>query len=522
MSVGLQAWVSIARRRVLSREALASESAPVVAIALVSFVAHLLVAGNYGYFRDQLYYMDAGRHFQTGYVDFPPFIAWLAGVLRIVGDNLVVLNATTALAGACLIVVTGLMARELGGGRGAQALAAMGSAVALVFVATAGIYTMDAFDELWWALAAYVFIRLVRRDEPRLWLVFGLVAGIGLFTKLSMLFFGFALVLGLLLTPGRRVFRTRWPWLGGAIALAFLLPYIAWQAQNGWPTPEFWHNYGGIESGSSPLDFLLSQIFTLNPLNVPLWIAGLVWYFGPAGKPYRALGWAYVILYALFTLTHAKSYFLAPAYPMLFAAGAVQLEGAFQRRGWSGAARGYLVALALSGVFFAPGVLPVLPPATYGHLYGWIGAASGAKQGEGNTPLPQLLADRFGWPEQTDAVAAVYHALPAADRAQACIVTSNYGEAAGLNFFGPAHGLPRALSGHNTYYLWGYGGCTGQVVITLGFSSADVHFFFGSVTAAAMIRCANCAQEESDLTIYVCRQPRVPMAALWREARHFN
>src|SRR5262249_29989620 len=160
-------------------------------VALVAFVAHMFVAGSYGYFRDELYYIDAGRHFQTGYVDFPPFIAWLAGILQVVGDNLVVLHLMTALANAALIVVTGLMARELAGGRFAQVLAALGSAVAITFIATGALFTMDAFDELWWALAAYVFIRLVRRDEPRLWLLFGLIAGIGLFTKLSMLFFGF-------------------------------------------------------------------------------------------------------------------------------------------------------------------------------------------------------------------------------------------------------------------------------------------------------------------------------------------
>ena len=261
----------------------------------------MIVAGNYGYFRDELYYIDAGRHFQTGYVDFPPFIAWLAGILRLFGDNLVVLHFFSALANAALIVVTGLMARELGGGRLAQILAALASAAAVVFIGTGSLYTMDVFDELWWALAAYVFIRLVRREEPRLWLVFGLIAGIGLFTKLSMLFFGFALVVGLLLTPQRAMFRTRWPWLGGAIAFAFLLPYIGWQIQNGWPTPEFWRNYGGIENGS-PLDFLVSQILTMNPLTLPLTIAGLVYYFRTReGKPYRALGWAFVILYVLFT-----------------------------------------------------------------------------------------------------------------------------------------------------------------------------------------------------------------------------
>jgi len=328
MIAALSSRLAVAQRRILSRDALTSDTALLAAIALASFIAHLLVAGNYGYFRDELYYMDAGRHLQAGYVDFPPFIAWLAALLEIFGDNLIALHTTTALAGACLIFLTGLMARELGGNRYAQGLAALGTAVALTFVATAGLYTMDVFDELWWALAAYTFIRLVKRDEPRLWLIFGLIAGIGLFTKLSMLFFGFGLVVGLLLTAQRRYFRTRWPWLGGAIALVFLVPYIAWQIPNGWPTIEFWGHYGGIESGSSPLDFLLSQLFTLNPLNLPLSIAGLVFYFrAPEGKPYRALGWAYVVLYALFTLTHAKSYFLAPAYPMLFAAGAVQLTG---------------------------------------------------------------------------------------------------------------------------------------------------------------------------------------------------
>jgi hypothetical protein len=522
MVAALSSRLAVARRRILSREALASDNALLAGIALVSFVAHLLVAGNYGYFRDELYYIDAGRHVQTGYVDFPPFIAWLAALLRLFGDNLVLLHASVALAGAGLIVVTGLMARELGGARFAQGLAALGTAVALTFIATAGLFTMDAFDELWWALAAYVFIRLVRRDEPRLWLLFGLIAGIGLFTKLSMLFFGFGLVVGLLLTAQRRYLRTRWPWLGGAIALVFLVPYIAWQIPNGWPTLEFWRNYGGIESGSSPLDFLLSQIFTLNPLTLPLSIAGLVFYFSPQGKPYRALGWAYVVLYALFTLTHAKSYFLAPAYPMLFAAGAVRLTGVFERRRWSLAKPVYAALLIASGLAFAPATLPVLSPAQYGQLYGWIGPLTGAKQQEGHTPLLQILADRFGWPEQAKAVAAVYDTLPDAERAQACILTVNYGEAGGLNFFGPAYHLPQAISGHNTYYFWGYGSCTGQTVIAVGYSPQELQAVFGEVVAARTITCANCVDEESNLTIYVCRQPKFAMPELWRRARHLN
>jgi hypothetical protein len=523
MATPLASRLPLASRALLARGSLTSATALIAYVALAAFVAHMLVAGNSGYFRDELYYIDAGRHFQSGYVDFPPFIAWLAGVLQIVGDNLVTLHLMTALANAALIVVTGLMARELGGGRFAQVLAALGSAVVLTFIATGALFTMDAFDELWWALAAYVFIRLVRRDEPRLWLLFGLIAGIGLFTKLSMLFFGFGLVVGLLLTPQRAYFRTRWPYLGGAIAFAFLLPYIGWQIASGWPTPEFWQHYGGVESGTSPLDFLLSQIFTLNPVTLPLWIAGLAFYFrGAAGKPYRALGWAYVVLYALFTVTHAKSYFLAPAYPMLFAGGAVSLAAVFARQGWRWARPAYVGLLALSGLYVAPAVMPVLPPATYGQYYGYVGALAGAKQAEGTTPLPQILADRFGWPEMAAAVATVYDGLPADERAQACIYTANYGEAGALNFFGPAHHLPTAISGHNTYYFWGYGRCTGQVLLTVGADQAELTQLYGSVTPAATITCATCASEESQLIVYVCRQPKLTLPELWQRARHFN
>jgi hypothetical protein len=164
----------------------------------------------------------------------------------------------------------------------------------------------------------------------------------------------------------------------------------------------------------------------------------------------------------------------------------------------------------------------VLPPATYGRVYGWIGPLTGAKQQEGHTPLLQILADRFGWPEQTAAVAKVYDALPASERSKACIVTENYGEAGGLNFFGPTYHLPTAISGHNTYYFWGYGDCTGQVVIALGIPQGDLAQVFGAVNPAGTIACVDCVDEERNLTIYVCRQPKLAMPDLWRRARHFN
>src|SRR5215212_340856 len=191
-------------------------------LALADFVAHMLVSSNYGYFRDELYYIEAGRHLSFGYVDFPPLIALLARTLDVLaGDALWAIHVVPALASSLIVLVTGLMARELGGGRFAQILAAIASLAAVAFLAVGSLFSMDALDELWWVLASYVLILILKRDDGRLWLLFGLIAGVGLATKVTMLFFGFAVAMGLLVSPARGHIRTKWPWLGGAIALAF-------------------------------------------------------------------------------------------------------------------------------------------------------------------------------------------------------------------------------------------------------------------------------------------------------------
>jgi 4-amino-4-deoxy-L-arabinose transferase-like glycosyltransferase len=292
----------------------------VVGLTLADFVGHMLISGNYGYFRDELYYIEAGHHLAFGYVDFPPLIALLAKLLGVLGgDALWIIHVVPALASALIVLLTGLMARELGGGRFAQALAASASLVAVTFLATGSLFSMDALDELWWALASYVLILIFKRDDARLWLLFGFVAGIGLTTKVTMLFLGLAVVVGLLLTPARGHFRSKWIWMGGAIAFAFLLPYVLWNLANGWPTLEFFANY---EGSGGPLEFLLGQIPGMNPLTLPLSIAGLYFYLSTqSAKPYRALGWTFVVLLFIFALLGAKPYFLAPAYPTLFAGG---------------------------------------------------------------------------------------------------------------------------------------------------------------------------------------------------------
>lgn len=479
-------------------------------LAALSFVGHLLVAGNYGYFRDELYYLADGRHLQAGYVDQPLLMGWLAALLRAtVGNGLVAIHLIPALAAALIVVATGLLARELGGGRVAQLVAGVAALFCLDYLATGSLFSMDVLDQLWWTLIAVNVATLLRRDRPRRWLVVGLIAALALLTKLTVLFLGLALVLALLATPERRFLRTPWPWLGGTIAFLGLLPYLVWNAVNGWPTVEFWRHYGGV--GSGPLAFLGAQVGQMNPLAVPLALVGLAFYFRQAGGGYRLLGWTFVVVALVLALIGTKPYFLAPAYPIVFAAGAVAFERWTPRPRLAWLRPAYVALLALSGVLLAPAVMPILPPATVAQVYGRV---------------QEVLADRLGWDRLTATVEDVYAGLPPAQRAQACVLASNYGEAAALQFLAPAGTLPPVISGHNNYYLWGPGSCTGAVLIVVGYSASDLRAasaLYADVTLAAVERCQYCVVYEQNVPIYILAEPTSPpFPARWAVVKYFD
>jgi Dolichyl-phosphate-mannose-protein mannosyltransferase len=493
-------------------------------LASLKLLLHLLTSGNYGYFRDELYYMAAGERLALGYVDFPPFVAVVTAFTRLLlGDSTVALRFFPAVAGALVVVLAGLMARELGGGRFAQGLAALAALVAPNFLVMGTFISMDAFDQLFWVSAAFVLLLILKQDRPRLWLLFGLIAGLGVLTKITMLYFGFAVFAALLLTSSRKHLLTPWPWLGGAIALVFLLPYVIWQITHGWPTLEFWADYGAKVDPASPIEFLVEQVLTMQPLTLPLWLAGLYYYlFSRDGRTLRPLGLIYVLLFAIFAIQNAKFYFLAPAYPMLFAAGALSLERLVRRRSWNWLKPAYAAVLLVGGIALAPMVVPILPVETLANITGAEGGAGIKQERREEGQLPQHFADRFGWENMAATVAGVYDSLPAEDRSRACVFTANYGEAGAIDFFGPEYGLPEAISGHNSYYIWGPGDCTGEVVISVGVPRGDLKTVFGEVEKEAMIRCEYCMPDEDDLPVYVCRDPSASLQDLWPQVKHYD
>lgn len=474
-----------------------SKGWPVLLIALLQFTLHLWVSAHDNFFRDELYYIAASRHLDFGYVDFPPLVALAtAGVRLLLGPSLVALRLLPALAGVLVILLTADMVARLGGGLLAQVLAALSIALAPVFIGSSGIMTMDPFDQLWWTLLAWILLRLIMDRQPRLWLLFGLVVGLGLLNKLTVGFYVGALVLGLLLSNQRKLLFNRWLISGGLLALLLISPYILWNAAHGFPTLAFTRNYtsGKTYQQATPLEFLIQQITASNPFAFPLWLSALYFlFFTTAGKPYRTFGSAYLLLFVLFMLLKTKIYWLSPAYPALFALGARARGLFFQHRprlAWLQPA--YIGILAVSGVLLVPFAIPILPVQTFIEL-------------SNSAPLPQYFADRYGWREMVLAVKQSYDTLTPAEKAVACIFTSNYGEAGAVDLYGPALGLPKAISGHNSYFIWGPQGCTGKVLITVNIPLTDIASGFDSVKFAGSTACTYCMPYENNAPIFIAR-----------------
>lgn len=502
-----------------------SSDLPLLAsLALAKLILHLLFSGQYGYFRDEFYYLACGEHLDWGYVDHPPFVALAAHLARTaLGESLFALRLFPAIAGALTVFLTGLIARELGGGRWAQTLAALAALVAPIDLVMASFFSMNAFDLFFWALATHLVVLILKHDRPRLWLLVGLVAGVGLMNKYSMAFWGAGLVAGLLLTPARRCLRDRWIWVGGAMALATFLPHLLWQVQHGFPTGEFIRNATQLKIAVvSPIEFLTTQILFVHPLGVIVVLAGLILLlFAPPAKPFRALGWCFLAVLGIMLATRSKPYYLAPAFIPLFAAGGVALEAWLRGPKLAWAKPTLVSLLALGLAVTAPFVLPVLPVETYIRYAEFVGLKPPSGERSELGKLPQHFADMFGWPEMVATVAKVYHSIPEAERSQCAIFGSNYGEAGAIDFFGPRYGLPKAISGHNNYWLWGARGYSGGCVITVGESRQDVEKLFEEVELAATFTHPYVMPYENNLPIFICRKPRVSLKASWPMTKKF-
>ncbi len=492
---------------------------------LAACFVHFLWNGRYGYFRDELYYAACGQHLAWGYVDQAPLIAVIARISRMLfGDSLHALRFFPALSAGAKMLLTAWMVRELGGRRYAQVLAGTAMLLCPIYLTMDNFLSMNAFEPLFWMLCAAISIRIVKSGNDRLWLWFGLIAGIGILNKHSMLIFGLAFVLGLLVTRQRTLLQTSRIWLGALISFLIFLPNFVWEVRNHWPTIEILRNVDRAKNMHiSWLDFIVQQTFLVHPLGAPICVAGL-WFFlrSSDGQRFRYLGWTYCFLLAEFLILRGRIYYLAPIYPMLFAAGAVAIESWIAASGRNWIRQAILVPLVFGGLVAAPLALPILPLDTAARYANFWDVNHVQVEKEPSGKLPQMYADMMGWPQQVDVVAGVFRTLSPDDQSRVAILAENYGQAGAIDYFGPSQGLPHAISGHNNYYLWGPGNYSGELVIAVGMPLDDLKSMFGQIDLAATINNDYAIPEENNLPVYICRKPKMTLQQAWPRLKFYG
>jgi hypothetical protein len=504
-------------------------SAPLLVFPAAKLLIHLLTAQGYGYFRDEFYYLACADHLALGYVDQPPLSIFLLWISRsLIGDSVFALRLLPAVAGAVTVWLVGLITRELGGWGFAQALAMLAAIAAPIYLGLDHYYSMNALDLVFWPLAALMLIRVLREPSRNRWLLLGLVLGLGLENKISILWLGFGILVGLLLTRQRRLLATPGPWLAGGVAFLIFLPHLVWQVLHDWPTLEFMARATGEKmAAKSALPFLAEQLRVINPTTLPIWLAGLVFLLvAKSVERFRPLAWIWITVLLLLVLSgSSRASYLAAGYTWLFAAGAVFWEGLCERLRvpFGQLLRPALVApVVISGVVLAPMALPVLAVDDYIAYSQALGFAPSTDERKELAELPQFYADMHGWESIVESVASVYDSLSPEEQAVAGFFTGNYGEAGAIDLLGGRRGLPVAVSGHNNYWLWGPRGHSGEIMIGIGGSREYLEEVFEEVELAARTDCGYCMPYENDQPIWLCRRLRAPIEELWPGLKHFD
>jgi len=497
------------------------------AIALAKLLFHLYFNNRYGYFRDEFDYMSCGDHLAWGYVDQPPLIPFLIHISRaVLGDSLRAIRFIPALASSLLVVQAALIARELGGKRFALLLSAITVAVAPQYLSNGSLLGTNCLEPNLWMGCAYFVVLAIKRNDPHYWSWVGVFAGIGMEEKYSIAFFVLGIVVGLLLTEQRRVFLNKWIWLGGLAAFLIFLPNLLWNIHYHWPFLELMRNIRaeGRDVVLPAGQYFLQQTLLVNPLTAPIWITGLIAFFvSERLKPYRVLGWSYLVCYAVFFALHGKSYYLAPIYPMLLAAGAVVIEPALRRPRVAWLKPATVVILLANGVYLVPVVVPVLSPdrfIAYTHYLPF--KLPVMEHSHARAVLPQWYADQFGWNEIVDETAVAWNQLGPAERGDCGIFAQDYGQAGAIDFLGLRHGLPPALSGHQTWFLWGPRGYSGKCLIVLDDSRESLEQLWSNVRYVGT-SADNRYALERNIDVFICRGPKFgTLADLWPKLKRWR
>jgi len=471
----------------------------------------------YGFFIDELYFMACANRPAWGYIDQPPLsIVLLTVVQHFFGSSMLAVRLLPALSIAGTVFVTGLIARQIGGSLASMMLSALAVMIMPVFLLFGSFYSMNAYEPLIFTAIVFFAVKMLQEDNPRYWLVIGMLFGVGLEMKHTIVLYGLALVLGFLLSAKRKLLWSPWVIWGGLSCFLIILPNLIWQYVNHFPTLELYHNsfvYKNIEK--PPLQVILEQVIFVNPATFLLWFTGFIALFFAGRKIYRPLLYAYIFLMLVIVIGHSsRPDRISSIYPFFMAMGAVTIETYLKK-----AQRAFQFSLAVvmlaGGIIMAPLFIPLLPPDLFKTYASRLGVQFDIEAGKKDEPIPQWLADRIGWPELAFEVSKVYFSLPLKEQQNTVIVSSNYGEAGALELYGPQLGLPAVYGTHNSYHSWGPPPDSVRTYIGVFINADDVKEMFDSITEAAVFQCKDCTKPQQTIPVYILRGPRFSIKKEW-------
>jgi len=494
-------------------------------LSIAALAIQVATNTNYGMFTDELYYIACGNHLQFGYVDHPAIAPLLTRISMLVGKSLVALRFFPALAGSLTVLLTALITYELGGSRFAAVLSSSTILFGMAFWIVFGMMGVNAFDVFFVTLSIYFFMKAIESDSINYWIAFGLSAGIGLNSKLTMLSYGFGLLVGLACTSKRRLFLSRNIWTGGLIATVMFVPFLVWQIANDWPTLEFIRN---VSSGKnlvvSPSMFLSQLALGLNLFTFPLWSGGLVYLFVQRGSTTkRVLAIASAVFLLSLLVTHSKFYYALPGMPLLLSAGSTAFSEWTASAGRTWIRPAYVALLSILAGIMLPFGIPILSIETVGAYAQKLGGTESIRTERNEaTGIPQYYADRFGCRELVQSIASVYQSLPDSDRQECGILGAHYSDAGAVDYFGEEFGLPEAVSRHNSYWLWGPKQYTGKIMIVVQSPGVNLHSQFRTFELKSTYRYPYGEGENRVRRIFLCRDSKEPLPQLWSKLKTFD
>jgi hypothetical protein len=497
----------------------------ILILALAKFLLQLsaLFQPEYGMFRDELYYLACAKHLAWGFVDHPPFsIAVLWTWVSIAGDSLISLRIIAAIIGTVPVVLAGLITRQIGGEWKAQALACFAVLFSPIQIGVASFYSMNIIEYALILIIVWLLLRIILEHKSSLWITFGILLGVGIMNKHTFAVLAGFLLIGLLFTPSRKEFLKKYFWIGIGAAFLIVLPNLIWQISNNFLSIEFYKNASALKNNPTPpLKIVIDQLLSSNPIAGILWVTGLVWFLRAKERSeYRTLGIAFLLMLAMMVAAQSnRADRIALYIPVLVAGGAVVWEHLNAKCFMKWLIPATAVLLFIVGIVSMPIVLPVMSPSATSDYIQKIGMQPSFEKGV-SAKLPQNLADRFGWKELADSVAAVIQRLPELERHSVVLAGQNYGDAGALEYYGRSLNFPKIISGHNSYWLWGPGE-QAAILIIVGNPRSRMEELFYDVQEGTRASTGWQMNYECNRPIWICRKPKMPLTEIWPKAKMF-